>query len=85
MQRFTRASLTLFDGAAMGRPVLVAYRGFVYDVTESFMWMNGRHFWHRAGRDLSRALKEAPHGEDLLAGMPKIGVLIDAPTEKGQE
>jgi len=63
------------DGTDPEKPVLIAYGGRVYDVSRSFMWMNGRHFWLRAGRDLTGRLHEAPHGEEMLAGVPCVGVL----------
>jgi predicted heme/steroid binding protein len=55
--------------------VLVAYDGRVYDVSNSFLWMGGRHFWLRAGRDLSGAMIESPHGEEILDRVPCVGLL----------
>ncbi len=76
MRRFTADALASYDGRD-GRPAYVAWEGKVYDVTESFLWKGGRHqAMHDAGRDLTRALGEAPHGPDLLARCPQVGVLV---------
>jgi len=75
MRRFTPATLAAFDGSDPARPTLVGYRGRVYDVSGRFMWLNGRHFWLRAGRDLTGRMREAPHGEEMLEKVPCIGIL----------
>jgi len=49
-------------------------------VSESFLWKGGRHMArHEAGRDLTAVLDQAPHGEDLLARVPVVGVLCEEP------
>ncbi len=76
-KEYTRERLSGFDGRE-GRPAYIAYKGKVYDVTGSFLWMGGRHqALHQAGQDLSAVLDTAPHGEDLLERIPVIGKLID--------
>jgi len=76
---FTREELAQFDGKE-GRPAYLAYRGQVYDLTSSFLWMKGRHqALHEAGKDLTEALNEAPHGTDLLERVPVIGTLVEDP------
>jgi len=72
---FTPAMLAACDGSDARRPVLIGYAGRVYDVSASFLWMNGRHFWLRAGRDLTDCLAEAPHGAEMLEAVPCVGVL----------
>jgi predicted heme/steroid binding protein len=75
MNRITRAELGRCDGK-QGRPAWIAWRGKVYDVSESFLWKGGRHMAaHDAGCDLTDILDQAPHGEDLLERVPVIGVL----------
>jgi len=75
-KQFTRQHLSQFDGRE-GRPAYIAYKGKVYDVSGSFLWMGGRHqALHRAGEDLTDALGNAPHGEDLLERVPVIGKFI---------
>ena len=75
-KEFTREQLSRFDGKE-GRSAYFAYRGKVYDVAKSFLWIGGRHqALHQAGQDLTGVLDTAPHGEDLLKRVPVIGRLI---------
>jgi predicted heme/steroid binding protein len=75
MRQFTLDQLRLFNGKN-GAPAYIACQGYVYDVTQSFLWQEGRHqALHTAGEDLSRALELAPHGTDLLDRFPMIGIL----------
>ena len=75
-RKLTLQALSRFDGKE-GRAAYIAYRGKVYDVSNSFLWKAGRHqALHQAGKDLTDALDEAPHGPDLLARVPRIGQLI---------
>ncbi len=76
MRRFTLEDLARYDGKD-GRPAYIAYGGRVYDVSGSFLWQGGRHqVLHDAGTDLTAALDQAPHGEDLLERFPVVGLLI---------
>ena len=72
---FTPGELAEYDGSAPDRPILVAYKGCVYDVSGLFMWMTGRHFWLKAGRDLTGRISEGPHGEELLRRARCVGTL----------
>jgi predicted heme/steroid binding protein len=74
-----------FDGRVPGRPILIGYRGRVYDVSASFMWMQGSHFWLRAGEDLSGRMGEGPHGEEMLVNVPCVGELVGAAPAPGEE
>ena len=77
MKTFTRAELARCDGRE-DRPACIGYRGRVYDVSDSFLWKEGRHqALHQAGMDLTGVLGEAPHGEDLLERVPLIGALAE--------
>lgn len=59
-----------------GRAAYFAYDGIVYDGTGSPLWKNGTHMGrHQAGCDLTEVLGQAPHGEDKVTPMPKIGRL----------
>lgn len=79
MLELTLADLARFDGLA-GAPAYIAFRGTVYDATHSFQWQAGRHqVVHRAGRDLTSDLGPAPHGADLLARLPAVGILVEEP------
>ena len=75
MQEFERAELEKYDGNE-GRPVYVAYKGKVYDVTDSKLWRNGLHMKrHHAGADLTADIQGAPHEPDVLDRYPQVGTL----------
>jgi predicted heme/steroid binding protein/uncharacterized membrane protein len=77
-KEFTIEDLHSFDGRE-GRPAFVAYKGKIYDVTNSRLWKDGSHVKkHLAGHDLTDALKTAPHGEEKILSMPEVGVLVEA-------
>ena len=66
-----------------GHPAYFAFAGKIYDSTESRFWKNGVHMGrHNAGMDLTEALKQAPHGEDKIAAMREVGILIAAGPRK---
>lgn len=74
---FTIEELRRYDGMN-GAPAFIAYRGTVCDVSGSYQWRNGKHqVTHRAGRDLTGGLHDAPHGEDLLNRCPIVGVIVE--------
>lgn len=78
---FTLAELEQYDGAE-GRPAYVAYKGRVVDVSGSKLWKAGQHMRrHQSGADLTEALKNAPHGSDVLERMPQVGVLASSRPE----
>ncbi|MGC9196539.1 MAG: DUF2231 domain-containing protein [Syntrophobacteraceae bacterium] len=59
-----------------GRPVYIAYRGRIYDVTQSKLWKTGSHMKrHPSGKDLSVDIGAAPHGPEVLERYPRVGVL----------
>ena len=75
MQEFDIAELEKFDGNN-GRPVYVAYKGKVYDVSNSKLWKNGLHMKrHHAGNDLTADIQGAPHEPDVLERYPQVGTL----------
>ena len=85
MRRITREELARCNGKD-GAPAYIAFEGRVYDVGESFLWRNGRHqARHWAGTDLTEALRDAPHGPDLLERLPVIGVLVDQEASESTE
>lgn len=72
----TPEQLAQFDGKE-GRPAYIGYKGMIYNVTGSRFWKNGAHMVkHLAGRDLTDALKGAPHAEDKVLAMQQIGILV---------
>lgn len=74
----TPEELQRFDGKEE-RPAYVAYKGVVYEVTNSRLWQGGSHARkHLAGFDLTDVLKTAPHGEEKIMSMPVAGRLVEA-------
>ncbi|HEX8947913.1 MAG TPA: CopD family protein [Dissulfurispiraceae bacterium] len=77
----TPDELSRCDGQE-GRPAYIAYKGVVYDISQSKLWKDGSHMRkHLAGSDLTDALRTAPHGEDKIISMPVIGRLVE-PAER---
>ncbi|HBR10156.1 cytochrome B5 [Candidatus Bipolaricaulota bacterium] len=77
MREFTKQELAQYDGRN-GAPAFIAYKGKVYDLSSSFLWQKGNHqVLHQAGIDLTAALNTAPHGADLLAKFPVIGIFCE--------
>jgi predicted heme/steroid binding protein len=75
-KEMTMEQLPAFDGKE-GRPAYIAYKGMVYDITNSRLWKNGQHMVkHHAGTDLTDVLKNAPHGEDKVLAMPQVGMCV---------
>ena len=73
---FTETELRLYDGSG-GRPVYIAYKGNVYDVSLSRYWKTGMHQdLHYAGLDLTRSLRKAPHKEEVFGRFKIVGTLI---------
>lgn len=75
MKTFTEAELAEFNGKD-GKPIYIAYKGKVYDVSESKMWKGGLHMKrHNAGADLTTDIQAAPHEADVLERYPQVGML----------
>lgn len=74
--------LLQYDGKE-GRRAYFAYDGEIYDATDSPLWKIGTHMGrHQAGCDLTDVLGQAPHGEDKVLDLPRIGKLLSTePTE----
>ncbi len=74
----TEEELKRCDGQD-GRPAYVAFRGKVYDVSQSQLWSGGMHrLRHQAGRDLTTDFGAAPHDETVFQRIPPVGTLIAA-------
>jgi predicted heme/steroid binding protein/uncharacterized membrane protein len=79
--RLTLQELSQFDGGEK-RPAYIAYKGKIYDVTSSKLWVEGNHVRkHLAGSNLTEAMRTAPHDEDKVVGMPLMGELITSETK----
>lgn len=74
LPEYTRSQLALRNG--QDRPeIWVAYLGIIYDVTESRLWRNGKHYEHWAGQDLTAELAYAPHTQTVFEKFTAVGVL----------
>ncbi len=70
---FTRDQLERFDGKN-NRPLYIVFKGKVYDVSKSRLWVLGRHMGvHTRSENLTETIKGAPHGEETLARYPVVG------------
>lgn len=59
------------------------YNGVLYEVGESKLWKNGAHMGrHYAGADLTSAMSGAPHGDEVLERISKIGPVSDIEKQK---
>lgn len=75
LREYTRQYLALRNG--QDKPeIWVAYKGIIYDVTESRLWMNGKHYEHWAGQDLTGELKDAPHTDGVFGKFKVVGKLV---------
>lgn len=70
----TKKELENFNGKD-GKPAYVGYKGKVYDVTDSYQWIDGDHLGHLAGQDLTEQMELAPHGEEVMERMKVVGFL----------
>lgn len=62
---YSKSYLALRNG--QDKPeIWVAYKGIIYDVTESRLWRDGKHYEHWAGQDLTEELADAPHTESVF-------------------
>jgi predicted heme/steroid binding protein len=79
----TSEQLALCDGQE-GRPACFAFKGKIYDASQSPMWKKGQHMQrHSAGSDLTVALGQAPHGEDRIMRLPEVGSLLASGAASG--
>ncbi len=59
-----------------GQKAYIAYKGKIYDVTDSKRWKNGLHMArHKAGEDLTDFLALAPHTDEVLKSFEVVGAL----------
>ncbi len=73
MKVFTDEELKQYDGSQKGKPIYFVYKGKVYDITTSPLFLDGLHFEHNAGADLSSFIADAPHGEEVLENLRVVG------------
>lgn len=76
LPQYSRAQLALRNG--QDKPeIWVAFMGIIYDVTDSRLWRNGKHYEHWAGQDLTDELKDAPHTDQVFLRFKAIGQLVN--------
>jgi predicted heme/steroid binding protein len=71
---YTIDELAEFNGKN-GKPAYIAFKGKVYDITDSSLWADGEHLGHLAGEDLTMAIEIAPHGDEAIMKMKVVGTL----------
>jgi predicted heme/steroid binding protein len=77
LPEFTPGQLALRNGQDRDE-IWVAYMGNIYDVSESRLWRNGKHYEHWAGQDLTKELSDAPHTASVFNKFPIVGRLASA-------
>lgn len=75
LKTYTRFQLALRNGQDYPQ-IWVAYNNLIYEVTESRLWQNGRHYEHWAGQDLTHELdSQAPHTDSVFKKWKIVGQL----------
>ena len=75
-RKFTVKELEEYNGKS-GKPAYIAYKGKVYDVSQSSLWIDGDHMgMHQAGKDTTEEMELAPHGEENLDKVKLVGELV---------
>ena len=73
LKPFTLKELENFNGIE-GRPIYVGYKGKVYDLSNSPLFQSEKKMrCHLAGKDLTKDIEMAPHGEDLIFKFSVVG------------
>ena len=75
MTVFTISQLALHNGQDK-ETSYIAYKGLIYDVTNSRLWDEGKHYQHWAGQDLTSELAEAPHSDIVFKKFKVVGKLL---------
>lgn len=73
MKIFNETELKKFDGSTPEAPIYIAYKGKVYDVTGNPLFIDGMHFEHYAGSDLTDFISDAPHDEEVMGELTVVG------------
>lgn len=71
---YSRSQLALRNGQDR-EEIWVAFEGLIYDVTNSRLWRQGKHYEHWAGQDLTAELAQAPHTTKVFEKFTAIGRL----------
>jgi len=75
LRLFTLEELQHFDGTE-GRATYIGYKGKIYDLSASPLFQGEKRMrCHIGGKDLTKDIEIAPHGEDLVLKFPVMGRL----------
>ena len=75
LKLFALEELKQFDGAE-GRPLYIGYKRKIYDISTSPLFQGEKRMrCHIAGKDLTKDIDIAPHGEELIFKFPVVGRL----------
>ena len=75
LKRFSPEELHHFDGTD-GKPIYIGYKGLVYDLSASPLFEGEKRMrCHLGGKDLTKEIEIAPHGEELIFKFPVVGRL----------
>jgi predicted heme/steroid binding protein len=74
LPEYSKSQLALRNGQDKPQ-IWIAYRGYIYDVSESRLWKNGMHYEHWAGQDLTAELQDAPHSDTVFSRFQLVGIL----------
>jgi len=74
LPEYSKSYLALRNGQDKPQ-IWIAFKGIIYDVTDSRLWKNGKHYEHWAGQDLTDELKDAPHSDQVFAKFEVVGRL----------
>jgi arsenite oxidase small subunit len=80
LKNFSQKELETFDGKE-GRPFYIVFRGKIYDLSKSQLWIQGTHMGtHTRNENLAETIKTAPHNEEMLERFPIVGKYSEQPT-----
>jgi predicted heme/steroid binding protein len=65
LPEYSKSQLALRNGQDKPQ-IWVAYKNYIYDVSDSRLWKNGMHYEHWAGQDLTEELIDAPHSDTVF-------------------
>ena len=75
MKKYSKHQLALRNGQER-EEIWCAYKGIIYDLTDSKRWNNGKHYEHWSGQDLTEELEDAPHQDWVFSRFKKVGYLM---------
>lgn len=74
LPQFSLSQLALRNGQDKNE-IWIAFKGKIYDVSDSRLWRNGMHYEHWAGQDLTKELNDAPHNSNVFDKFDVVGIL----------